>query len=473
MLRALLAVGLGLALFAGGPANAAPPRFERTPCAGDLGPDAGRVECGVLSVDETRGSGNGRRVALPVAVIKARTPKPGLPPVFYLHGGPGGGAVSGLPQLLRGGFGRELLAQDQDWVIFDQRGGELSAPALDCGDVGLNDAGPLSPGDAQALVACAARHRASGVDLGAYNVVEVARDVQDLRQALGYRTFDIFGGSYGTRVGFTLLRIAPQGVRAAVLDSVWPPEADWAEDGPKMISDAVRLVVDLCAADPACARRHPKLRADVDALVRRFNAGPQTLKGRRYAADDLGAFLMDATYFDAAALPRDLARLAAGDMGPLDAHMAERSGYVEAQHMTHLCKEEFPFERREAVAASAKGDPVAQLSVASFQRYFDVCKAYDVGAPDPGEARPVASDIPTLFLAAEIDPGCPPEIARATAARFSRGQLAIAPNTTHFVSGRSRCGRALVRAFLADPLKPVDARCMSGSEHAALKFDLD
>jgi pimeloyl-ACP methyl ester carboxylesterase len=454
------------------PANAAEPRFERTPCLGDFGPNAGRVTCGTLSVDETRGSTNGRRVAMPVVVVKASAPKPGLPPVIWLHGGPGGGSASGVAGMLRSPSGVEMVAIDQDWVFFDQRGGGLSTPMLDCGDVALNDAGPLSPAAAGALEACAARHRAAGVDLSRYNAIEVVRDIQDLRRALGYQRFDIMGGSYGTRIGLALIRHAPEGLRAAVLDSVWPPEADWAQAGPKMVSNAVKVVLDRCAADSACRAKHPTLARDVAALATRWNTGPQTVGERRYTADDLGAYLMDATYFGAEALPRDLAKLVAGDMAPLDAHIAERSGYAEAQHLTHLCKEEFPFEQRSAVARGAAGDPVAQLTVASFERYFDVCRAYAVGAPDPREAEPVSSDVPTLFLAAEIDPGCPPDIARATAARFSRGQLAIAPNTTHGVTSRSRCARGMVRAFLAAPERRVDSSCLP-TEHARLAFELE
>jgi pimeloyl-ACP methyl ester carboxylesterase len=470
MLKLLAPALLAAPLLLAAPVSvrAEPARYEAAPCLADFGPLAARASCGVLTVDETRGSDNGRRVAIPVVVVKAAAPK-GLPPVIYLHGGPGGDAVEGAAGVLRSDIGRELYAQDQDWVIFDQRGGGLSSPALDCGEVALNDAGPLSPTAADALVACAARHRAAGVDLARYNTIEIVQDIQDLRRALGYERFDIYGVSYGTRVGLALIRYAPEGLRAAVLDSVWPPEADWAQDGPKMVADAIALVVARCEADAACRARYPRLRGEVDALARRW-AQPQTIKNRRYRPEDLGAFLMDAAYFDAAGLPRDLTKLAAGDLAPLNAHIAGRSGYLEAQHLTHLCKEEFPFEDRAAVARSAGDDPVARLTVASFERYFDVCRAYPVGAPDPREAEPISSSLPTLFLGAEIDPGCPPAIARATAARFSRGQLVIAPNTTHGVAYQSACARRLVRAFLAAPDRPVDPACMAGPEHAKLEF---
>jgi pimeloyl-ACP methyl ester carboxylesterase len=468
MLRPLLALTLAPALaFAGltlaAPARAAAPAYAASPCVGDFRAQAARASCGILTVDETRGSANGRRVAIPVIVVKASDPKPGLPPVFYLHGGPGGDAVESVARMIRSPLGAQMVAVDQDWVFFDQRGAGLATPLLDCGSVAMNDAGPLSPADAEALKACAARQVAAGVDVSQFNEKQVAFDIQDLRKALGYKQIDLFGASYGTSIGMAVQRYAPQGVRAVVLDSPWPPEASWAQGGPNLVSGAIRLVMAKCAADKVCAGKYPTLGPDVDAMAGRFLAGPQQGKVRSYTADDLGGFLMDAAYDDVGArrLPHDLAAMVGGDFSALEGHRAERSPYFEGQHLTHLCKEEFPFEDQAKVAGEAAGDPIAQLLVPSMSRYFDVCKAWPVGKPDPRDGVAMSSDIPTLFLAAEIDPGCPPSLAKAAVARFSRGQLFIAPNVTHGVSYGSPCARGMVRAFLAEPGKPVDGACLA------------
>ncbi|MGR4863698.1 alpha/beta hydrolase [Caulobacter sp. LARHSG274] len=471
MLAAGLAAGTWLAATS---AQAAAPTFTLGPCAGDYSGVSNRIECGTLVVDETRGGPSTRRVALPVTIVKASAPRPGAVPVVYLHGGPGGATVENVARQLRGPAGRELVAVDQDWIFFDQRGGGLSAPALDCGRVALNDAGPLNDAAAQQLIACGRRLRASGVDLSRYNAEEVARDVQDLRLTLGLKRIDLFGVSYGTRIALAIVRHQPQGVRAVVLDSPWTPEAKWTEGGPEMVSDAVKEIFKRCAADPACHGKYPHPGADLDALADRLLAGPQTIGGRTYAADDLGGFLMDAAYSgpDARALPATVAKFAAGDMTALAEQMANRSGYSEAQHLTHLCKEEFPFESEAKMRAGAKRDPVSRLLEASMGRYFAVCKAYPVGPPDPVEALPVSSPLPTLFLAAEIDPGCPPAVARAAVGRFPKGQLSIIPNTTHGVSRGSACARKMIRAFLADPNAPIDQSCLH-PEHDRFVFDLD
>lgn len=456
-----------------GPPAQSGPTFQPGACSGDYAGVANKIECGTLTVDETRGGPSTRRVALPVTIVRASAAKPGAVPVIYLHGGPGGGVVENVGGQLRGASGRELIAVDQDWIYFDQRGGGVSSPALDCGSAALNDAGPLNDAAAQELIACAQRFQASGVDLSRYNAEEVVKDIQDLRKTLGLNQIDLFGVSYGTRIAMAVLQHAPEGVRAVVLDSPWTPEAKWAEGGPEMVSDAVKEVFKRCAADAACNAKYPTPAADLDALAGALLSGPQTINGKVYTADDLGGFLMDATYSgpDARALPGTVAKFKAGDMTALDEQMADRSGYNEAQHLTHLCKEEFPFENEAAMRQSAQRDPVSRLLASSMGRYFQVCKAYPVGPPDPVEAQPVSSALPTLFLSAEIDPGCPPPVARAAVGRFTKGQLTIVPNATHGVSRGSACARKMIRAFLTDPNAPIDQSCLH-PEHDKFIFDL-
>jgi pimeloyl-ACP methyl ester carboxylesterase len=470
----LAAAALGLGAAARPAAKGPVARLTPSACAADVSQSGRRIDCFTLIVPEARGTSSRRMVAMPVAIVRAAHPKPGLPPVIYLHGGPGGGAVGGMARRLSGVAGSELIAQDQDWIYFDQRGGALSVPNLDCGELALTDAGPLSEGTAQALIACGQRQKAAGVDLSRYNAEEIVKDIQDLRRLLGLKQVDLFGVSYGTRIALAVLAHDPRGMRAVVLDSPWPPEAEWADGGPQLVSEAVKGIFARCAADSACAARYPTVQRDLDALATSLLAGPVIRGGRRYAAEDLGNFLMDQTYSGpgARALPRDVARLAAGDFTPLDENIADRSGYIEGQHMSHLCKEEFPFETAAGVRKGVEGDPVSQLLARSMARYFEVCAAFPVGRADPAEARPVVSKVPTLWLAAEIDPGCPPQFAQAAARRFSRGQMVVIPNTTHGVSGGSACARRMIRAFLTDPLKPVDPGCLH-PEHDRFVFTLE
>ena len=458
------AVGaLSLSALAGG-AHAAAPQFKRAACVGDYKGVDLKVECGELIVDETRGDPKSRRIKVAVAIVHAAQPKVGLPPVVYLHGGPGGSALGGLPRMLKSKTSREFVAVDQDWIFLDQRGGGQSDPNLNCPGTNLTDAGPPTDKDAQGIVACLKAFQAKGVNLSRYNAVAVAQDVQDLRKVLKLKQIDLFGGSYGTRIEAAIQTHAPQGVRAVVQDSPWPPEADWTVGGPAMVSNSIDIVMAKCAVVAECAKRYPDLKAKLAVVAERFLSGPQTVNGKTYAADDLGGYLMDASYFTAGVLPRDLWKIIQGDLSPVQDFVESRDYYSEGQFMTHLCKEEIPFEARADVAKGTENDPVARLMVVSMQRIHDVCKGIDVGPISPVEQQPVKTAIPTLFLAAEIDPGCPPELTKSASKGYQGSQVVIVTNATHGVSRNSPCARKMIRSFFQDPTRPVDRSCLPAAE---------
>ncbi len=250
------------ALALAGSAHAAELKFTPGACAGDYSGVASKIECGTLTVDETRGGPSTRRVSLPVTIVKASAPKPGAVPLVYLHGGPGGGLVEGVGRLLRGVNGRELVAGRPGLdLLRPARRRRAAAPAR------LRDPGPQRRRPAQRrrgqqAIACAQRLKESGVDLSRYNAEEVVKDIQDLRKTLGLKQIDLMGVSYGTRIALAVVKHDPTGVRAVVLISPWTPEAKWAEGGPEM-------VLGRGEGDLQALRRRRRLQRQVSASGRR------------------------------------------------------------------------------------------------------------------------------------------------------------------------------------------------------------
>jgi len=90
-------------------------RFEPAPCRSfDLDEDP--AECGFLIVPENRDDPGKRTLRLAVAILKSRSASPHPDPVIYLHGGPGGSAISGASRWLD-----HPLREDRDFILFDQR----------------------------------------------------------------------------------------------------------------------------------------------------------------------------------------------------------------------------------------------------------------------------------------------------------------------------------------------------------------
>jgi pimeloyl-ACP methyl ester carboxylesterase len=463
------------------PAQAADPVFTDTACPADWPSGVREVRCGTLTVDEARDGSSDRRIDIAVVIVKASRPYRDasgrlLPPVVNFHGGPGGASTPGVGGALRAAQQNpDLFAVDQDMIFFDQRGGGRGSPSMDCPGVELTDAGPPSDADRDGLIACLKDWRAKGVDLNWYNAAVIADDVRDLVQVLGLEKIDLRGGSYGPRIEAAVITHQPRIVRAAVMDSPWPPEGAWAVGTPEQVSAAVRIILAKCAAQADCAARYPNMQARFEAEARRWLAGPVTgADGRTFTVDDLSAFLMDTTYSRVGVrrLPADLDKIIAGDLTPIAEIAEDRTYYFEGQHMAHLCKEELPFESKARLIAGAAGDPVAQVLVPSLSRLFDVCAAVGERPADPIENAPVTTDIPTLFVAAEIDPGCPPPLTEAAARGYANGQVVIVVNATHGVIGAGPCTRAMARDFLRDPYAPVDRSCLPAAG-TPLAFVLD
>lgn len=474
MLKTIISVLIALSsLGMWAPALADTAIFKPGHCPVDLSDSDATVDCGVLRVPETRGSDNNRFVALPVVRVRARGPNPLPDPVIYLHGGPGGGIMDELAEKLSDPHWQPLIGSNRDWLFFDQRGGGLSQPLLDCGQLGLSDTGFTSDADVVAASACAQRLTATGIDLSQYNVQTSVADIVDLKNALGYEDFNLFGVSYGSRVAFAVQQYAPEDLRAVVHDSPYPPEARGTEQLPMLLAREVRQTLGLCAADAGCAKAYPNLEKRLDSLLQTWLTTPRQFEERTLTVSDLASFLLDAIYdWDGIkALPANLELILADDMSPIVDYLDGGGDFAEGQLLAHFCKEELPFEDRAAMVELAGDDPLAQSVLANTQRLFESCKDWPVGTPNPKESIAVASTVPTLLIAAEIDAGCPTDFSVAALPFLSAGQYAAVPNAVHSMTNNSDCVMAMATRFLNEPLAPIDTKCLV-EEHSRIDFQL-
>ena len=415
------------------------------------------VECGTLVVEETRGARKGRTVALPVVIARATEAKK-PDPVIMLHGGPGGGMVENLALSLRK---KDRVTPDRDWIFFDQRGTGKSNPSFDCGNGPLSDAGITSDAGVKVLSDCMAKYQAAGYDLTQYNSAVIAKDIRDLRLALGIKAYNLYGGSYGTRVAMAVMQHDPEGLRAAVLSSTWPPESNATAPLPALVSRETRQVLGYCEADAACKAKFPGMEKRLDALLTTWLAKPAVVGDKTYSADLLAAFLLDEIYSreGAQSLPMTLDKIIKGNYKALDTFEKTQAGYTEGQFFTTLCNEEFSFENPADLDKIDRNDPIQVATARDTRRFFAVCQAFNAGKPDPIENQPLTSDIPTLMLSADIDAGCPAELSDEVVKRLSHGKNYFFPNRTHTISG-SDCAKAMIRQFLETADPNVDASCI-------------
>ncbi len=442
------------------------PRFEAKACPVgyvDLPHD---FDCGHLLVAETRGDPDSRVLRLFVAIARADG-RLAPDPVIYLEGGPGLAPSDTIAYLFDDTWLHPVeditvmppvLPPGRDVIFIDPRGTGRSRPSLDCGpDHLVDDEGLVG----QALWAvCLSMNRMAGIDLNAYGSAEMAADIADLRTALGLQQVNLWGVSHGTRVAMTVLRDRPEGIRSAVLDSPFFPENPNTEDWPWLVEREVKEIFAWCQADPACGPVH-------DDTLRLFevnsanwrDAGKARIGRRTYELADISQYLISVLYdpLRAGDLPDLLQALNDGDdtdlalLTDLDAHNAD------LQAALVNCSDETPFDSVARMREKAGGGAIALLVMDAYLE--DECSELQLAPPDAIENQPVRSAVPILALAAEIDPGCPVDYARAAARYLPNAQVVELLATTHAVTGVSSCGRRLMAMFLDDPTKPVDTSC--------------
>ncbi|MEM7687568.1 MAG: alpha/beta fold hydrolase [Pseudomonadota bacterium] len=427
-------------------------------------------------------------ITVPIAYISAPDQaNKAEDPFLFLMGGTGSGfsvlpLLSPLPAVM-----------NRDVIVVEQRGNPMATPAYTCPSV--PQAIPLHRlynsavhFDGQPSVdACKADLLAKGMDLEAYTTPFAADDLIDLRKALGLDSWNVYGVSYGGRVGTTLLRKDPAAIRSLIIDSS-QVTGTWFSSWERL--KAVGDFFDRCAAAPQCGSLYPNLRetyqATIDALIDQpvaisRNGTPDTLTAYGYM------HLVDWSLYQLGLdqmtrLPEAIEAAGRGDFNSL---LAINSIYGEyapkwqptvpgytpdsrsnAQQVAMLCLEEFPFNRSvdEPSLAQKAGwsDNIVNLLADTEKREREVCELWGFGQDDPLQAQAPTGDRPTLILTAEHDTISPPAHSATAAQSLSNSQLVIFPWTAHgVIAERQPCGFLLMRTFIENPGGPLDTSCVA------------
>ena len=260
------------------------------PCNTPLGGDeveGKTVICGTVSVPENYDDPTGNRIPLSYALLKASGDSPAPDPVIFLHGGPGSGELLTLVQFIED---FATVRQDRDVVVFDQRGAGFSNAPLDCTteiidrEEEISDAvTKASPEDAdqvrqaKILEICAQTAQERSVDLPQYNTINNAHDVQSLVTALGYKDFNLYGHSYGTKLALETMRQQPAGLRSVLLDSVAPPNIKFYEHSSEPAVEAAQALFTACVDDNTCNTTYPDLESRFNQLMAQLEESPIAL----------------------------------------------------------------------------------------------------------------------------------------------------------------------------------------------------
>jgi pimeloyl-ACP methyl ester carboxylesterase len=475
---------------------AAGPKLETTACRFVVprSVEGKTFYCADLSVPENRRS-PGKEIKIHVAVIKG---KPGGVPIIELVGGPGGsadgmvgGVAAGLPDLMKV-YGKFL--EQGDVVFFDQRGVGRSMPRLACDLENGRGKDPIS--------ACRQKLEAEGIDVAAYDTIENADDVHDLKLALGVPKVDLHGISYGTRLGIEILKRHADDVRSAIIDGVMPSDVPVLGYFEVSMNNVLSRVFDACVADTNCNKTYPNLETSLTNLKKKLETKPfegnDPMHGK-YPYDWFAFVdeLIQRSYEEgtAARIPHWIHSLlkqnqaqwkagqdkAAAEMekkfqadedaaksNPLVAELFDAQAKAGEEdiaaadmaygmYLSVTCND---YAQHESIDAARKAQSTVRAALRNDEllaQEFDDCAKWATRPSDPTVRLTPSFAGPVLVIGGSLDPATPSQWAKHVSESLPQDQFVEVPTGGHGLM--DACGAELKGGFFADPGRALDTTC--------------
>jgi pimeloyl-ACP methyl ester carboxylesterase len=437
--------------------------------------------CGYLRTTEG-GDGTGRSVDLAVVVLIPPDPeRAARTPTVFVHGGPGYAVVDIWWSVALLNF-----ANEGPLVIFDQRAVGKSSPRLCAfldGDDQTLDKLPPEGVKTRMLTdvkKCVEGLSKDGVDLTTYSSAGTVSDMEKLRQALKIEKWNVYGVSYGTTVTLAYVAAHPDRVRAAVIDSVYPPEmpsfSTVVPDG----MEAIEAMNRVCQTQPRCKARFGDLRTLFDQAIVALNKAPHPVRVIDPATGKVATRHISSSALFSLVQGRAL-QTAAWPIVPLmmsDARDGKQSTVLNAAFTDMLfefklisngaylateCFERAPFDSTADLQNQAKRWPNV-AHAAGVDALFEACALWPAKSAQ-NWSTPAAVAPPMLVIGGDWDPVTPAAQARATAERLGpKAQLLIAPKAAHGVTMYDRCTESIVTSFFETPDAKVDTGCVASRQ---------
>ena len=451
---------------------------------------AGDIECFYMVVYENPYEHPYEYVSFPVLRFFDQNLSTLNSPLIYLGGGGPGGEteVGHLPYDYRTLWEELARPIDRELYVIDIRGTGIAHPKLSC-DLDLfrrtfEDAEILEPIDElySDYENCKVRLDKLGIDLSQYNSRVVARDVDLLRHELGIEKWVLVGYSYSARYAVTVARDFPHSVESMVLVAPGglPGENIIPENLPKNYQNAFEKVFARCKNEiNSCTS--DDLGERFQSLVERLNKDPLIITSiseelsYEFGIDHLVltgyqlvewlfSNLYDTEFFDKfPGLVSELERLVNNSEEHVTNNLLNSIRtylyayidpyYSDPVYYAHYCSEQRPFMIYSEWMRIEDDTP--EYIRHYFESYTETdfvreCEIWDVAPSDEKENEYVKTNIPTLFLVGALDPVAPIEKLNDQLPYFSKREVLVFENSSHWGGVFENCAKDAAAYFIAN-----------------------
>ena len=408
-------------------------------------------------------------IDLKVAAVPALSLEPASDPFVPIAGGPG---QSSIYFYASWSAAFERIRLDRDIVLLDQRGTGDSAPMVCDVDDDLVEGKYSAEQTLRLTRQCLEllphdpRYFTTGV---------AVRDLEALRQALGYDQLNLYGISYGTRVAQHFARRYPGSTRSIILDGVVPPQVPLGPDIATESQRAIDSVFARCAATPSCDERFPEISDDFALLLGVLAEQPVTVDLQHpvtakreiveFSGDHFVAAIRLLLYNPrtVALLPLLISDAANGDFAPLAAqfYMVVESlseSLNIGMHNAVMCTEDAPFIDWDGVDQNAIN--ASYMGPVQLEAIHTMCSVWPRGVLDDNLREPLATDKPVLLLSGGADPITPPYFAELAAVDMQNSWQVVGENQGHGLAAVGCMPRVIGEFVATATLADGAADCM-------------
>ncbi len=484
-------------------------------CWFEVSPLWGTASCGQLIVPEDYAGSTNNRVILPYVILGTISEE--APAPLLITGGGGPGVELGISpedsSFIKEGywevFYRSAFSVDRALILIDNRGVGSSQPNLNCESVEAISIAQLSQFPEEidqlqqykdAFSSCRDKLVNDGVEIEHYNVINAARDINELRKQLNINTLNLYGVSYGTRVALMHERLFPETTRSMILDGVYPLFVRPYEDLSKDFYTGLDRVFILCEQDETCrSKLGHELREDFQGFLSRLEKSPLHLTITHpvtflpvdviVTPSHLISALFGSLYstYGIEGLPLQIRSILAGNIDHLSTlirynliHTLTVSSGDEGAYASYACHDEIPFMnviKEKKLADTYSMQPHVTRNVIDFvtQNSIDfqlgMCEVWKVPAAQSQLKVPVEIKTPMLLYSGALDHVTPSRWAEQLKEKGTVAWNRTWKGISHGVMDAFWCADDVARDFLEAPyLNPFVSECLE--EDIEVKFRL-
>ena len=432
-----------------------------------------KIEFGYITVPEDYTKPNGRKLKIAFSIIKATDPNPQPDPIIYFQGGWGSPIVKYTKA-----YAENYPVKNRDLILYDYRSIGYSEPQL-CGwlgsaswtdrvdDISNNE---FEKNEIKRFNQCLDSLELKQIDFNMYGSDNKTRDAVLLAEKLGYKTYNLFGISYGTMSIQSFLRASESSnitVRSAILDSNVPIGLPLHGNGSKNYARALNLIFKDCVNDPECNKAYPELKIrflqfldelDANPFIINLNKDHKIYLNREEINSVVFQMLYNANIYKD--IPILLETIINRD-DPAFKLLVPKFMEMTKEGVSLLAVVSFAYDwnifREKVIRDLGKIE-----NKYSKYRFSDALLAYFIQDQrfkmDSLAATPIKSSARTLILAGNYDPITPPVFSQFIRKSFENHYYYEAKRVGHGVTF-TECGKKIVKTFFDNPNKKPDYGC--------------